>query len=337
MDLRTQYLGLELKHPIVASASPLSKTLDGIKRMEDAGASAIVLFSLFEEQIRADNEAFDYLSEAGTESFAESLSYFPAVEDYRIGPDSYLELIRQATAACSVPIIASINGVTNSGWTEYSQLMVEAGAKAIELNIFHIPADITISGRDVEQRYVDVVARVRAAVKAQLAAPADRDALTGDGDRSLIGAATREVSQRNRERVHDGCQDRPQRDEFAEGHQMRLSISLTRRCARADDAVEVAAIRSPLGQADEYVGVAFSRMLRDAFEECGRHFLQKHRDGGLRHHDKARLTRGAHHRVVKLQGRHDLFGLQTQVVFCQVTDCGTLVDQWMGCFKEGCH
>lgn len=189
MDLRTQYLGLELKHPIVASASPLSKTLDGIKRMEDAGASAIVLFSLFEEQIRADNEAFDYLSEAGTESFAESLSYFPAVEDYRIGPDSYLELIRQATAACSVPIIASINGVTNSGWTEYSQLMVEAGAKAIELNIFHIPADITITGRDVEQRYVDVVARVRAAVKAPVSVKLNPFfSSTGEMARRLVDA-----------------------------------------------------------------------------------------------------------------------------------------------------
>lgn len=189
MDLRTQYLGLELKHPIVASASPLSKTLDGIKRMEDAGASAIVLFSLFEEQIRADNEAFDYFSEAGTESFAESLSYFPAVEDYRMGPESYLELIRQATAACSVPIIASINGVTNSGWTEYSQLMVEAGAKAIELNIFHIPADIAISGRDVEQRYVDVVARVRAAVKAPVSVKLNPFfSSTGEMARRLVDA-----------------------------------------------------------------------------------------------------------------------------------------------------
>lgn len=189
MDLRTQYLGLELKHPIVASASPLSKTLDGIKKMEDAGASAIVLFSLFEEQIRAENEAFDHLSEVGTESFAESLSYFPAVEDYRIGPDSYLELIRQATAACSVPIIASINGVTNSGWTEYSQLMVEAGAKAIELNIFHIPADIAISGRDVEQRYVDVVARVRAAVKAPVSVKLNPFfSSTGEMARRLVDA-----------------------------------------------------------------------------------------------------------------------------------------------------
>ena len=118
MDMKTTYLGLELKHPIVASASPMSRTLDGIRRMEDAGASAIVMFSLFEEQIRYENEALDYLTEAGTETFAESLTYFPSVQDYRVGPDSYLELIRAASQACEVPIIASLNGVTSSGWTE---------------------------------------------------------------------------------------------------------------------------------------------------------------------------------------------------------------------------
>lgn len=166
MDLRTNYLGLDLVHPLVASASPLSKTLDGIKRLEDAGSSAIVLFSLFEEQIRYENESFEFLSAAGAESFGEAISYFPQVEDYRVGPESYLELIRQASRACSVPIIASLNGVTTAGWTDYARLMVEAGAKAIELNIFYIPADITTSGRDVEQRYVDIVKAVSGAVSA---------------------------------------------------------------------------------------------------------------------------------------------------------------------------
>lgn len=169
VDLRTKYLGLELKHPIVASASPMTSSLDGIKRLEDAGVSAVVLASLFEEQLRYENEAFDYLSEAGTESFAESLSYFPDVGDYRVGPEAYLELIRKATEQCRIPIIASLNGVTSTGWTEYPQMMVSAGAKAIELNIFHIPADVTLSGRDVEQRYIDVVKAVRGSVSVPVA------------------------------------------------------------------------------------------------------------------------------------------------------------------------
>ncbi|MCU0839903.1 MAG: dihydroorotate dehydrogenase-like protein [Rhodospirillales bacterium] len=168
MDLSTTYLGLSLEHPIVASASPLSKSLEGIKRLEDAGAAAVVLFSLFEEQLRYENESFEYLAAAGAESFAESLSYFPAVADYRVGPDSYLDLLRRASEACSIPIIGSLNGVTDTGWTEYAKLMIEAGAKAIELNIFHIPADISESGRDVEQRYVDVVSAVRGAIAAPL-------------------------------------------------------------------------------------------------------------------------------------------------------------------------
>lgn len=169
MDLQTTYLGLKLKHPIVASSSPISRSLDGIKRMEDAGAAAITLFSLFEEQIRVENESFDFLSEAGTESYAESLSYFPDVGDYRVGPDSYLELIRQASAACAVPIIASLNGTTSAGWTDYARLMAEAGAKAIELNVYYIPADLDTSGRDVEQRYVDVIRSVRSAVSVPIA------------------------------------------------------------------------------------------------------------------------------------------------------------------------
>ena len=168
MDLKTTYLGLELKHPIVASASPISRTLDGIRRMEDAGASAVVMFSLFEEQIRYENESLDYLTEAGTEAFAESLTYFPSVQDYRVGPDSYLELIRAASKACDIPIIASLNGVTNSGWTEYAREMIEAGAKAIELNIYYIPADLTVTGREVEQRYIDVVKAVRSSIKAPI-------------------------------------------------------------------------------------------------------------------------------------------------------------------------
>ena len=132
-------------------------------------AAAVVLFSLFEEQIRYENESFDALSEAGTESFAESLSYFPAVGDYRIGPESYLDLIRRASEQCSIPIIGSLNGVTSAGWAEYAKLITEAGAKALELNIYYIPADLRTTAREVEDRYIDIIKLVRGATAAPIA------------------------------------------------------------------------------------------------------------------------------------------------------------------------
>lgn len=164
VDLSTTYLGLPLAHPVVASASPLSHTLDGILSLEDGGAAAIVLFSLFEEQIRCENEALDHLTEFGTESFAESLSYFPEVSNYEVGPDAYLDLIRRARDATDVPIIASLNGTTLSGWTDHALLMQQAGAQAIELNIYHIPADLNVTGAEVEQRYVEIVESVTGTV-----------------------------------------------------------------------------------------------------------------------------------------------------------------------------
>ena len=164
MDLRTTYMGMELQHPIVASASPLSGSVASIKRLEDAGAAAVVMFSLFEEQLQHESAALEYLMTAGTESFAESLNYFPEMDDYTVGPDSYLELLRQASAAVDIPIIGSLNGITNTGWIEYAQLMQEAGAKGVELNIYYIPADLTTSGREVEERYVEIVKAVKAAV-----------------------------------------------------------------------------------------------------------------------------------------------------------------------------
>ncbi len=164
MDLQTHYLGLALKHPLVASSGPLSSTVDGVRRLEDGGASAIVLASLFEEQLRHENAFFDHLLEAGTEQFPESLSYFPEVEDYYVGPDTYLKLVSDCVAAVDVPVIASLNGITKTGWVEYAKEIAGAGAKAIELNIFYIPADITLSGAEVEQRYIDVVKSVADAV-----------------------------------------------------------------------------------------------------------------------------------------------------------------------------
>ena len=168
-DLTTRYLGLPLRHPIVASASPISKSLDGIRRLEDAGAAAIVMFSLFEEQIRQENAALEHLSGLGTDSFAEALSYFPAAAEYEVGPDAYLELIRSAKDAVGVPIIASLNGTTSTGGTRYAHMMQQAGADAIELNVFHIPADPMVESAQVEQRYIDIVSAVRSAVSLPLA------------------------------------------------------------------------------------------------------------------------------------------------------------------------
>jgi len=169
MDLKTTYMGLELQHPVVASSSPLSGTLDGIKRLEDGGAAAIVMFSLFEEQIRHENEAFSHLMESGTLSFAESLSYFPAVEDYPVGPESYLNLLRRAAESVDIPVIASLNCVTSEGWIDYARQMEQAGAKGLELNIYGIEADLDVSGTEVEARYFDILTAVKSTVSIPVA------------------------------------------------------------------------------------------------------------------------------------------------------------------------
>jgi dihydroorotate dehydrogenase (fumarate) len=164
MDLRTTYMGLPLKHPIIASASPLSEKLENFKRMEDAGAAAVVMFSLFEEQIKRENAAIEHLITAGTNSFAESLSYFPDFDDYETGPEEYLNLLRQASEAVDIPVIGSLNGITNEGWVDTARMMQEAGASGIELNIYYIPANLYMSGREVEQRYVEILKAVKGSV-----------------------------------------------------------------------------------------------------------------------------------------------------------------------------
>jgi dihydroorotate dehydrogenase (fumarate) len=169
MDLTTTYMGLSLKNPVVASASPLSETLDGMKRLEDGGVGAIVMFSLFEEQIRFENEAFSELMETGTFSFAESLSYFPEIDAYDVGPDNYLELVRGAAQDLDVPVIASLNCVTSEGWIAYAKQLQDAGAAGLELNIYGLQADIGVSGAEVEQRYVDIVTAVKSAVSIPVA------------------------------------------------------------------------------------------------------------------------------------------------------------------------
>lgn len=164
MDLSTRYMGLELSHPVVASASPLSETLDGIKQLEDAGAAAVVMFSLFEEQIRHENDAFDHFLEHGTLSFAESLSYFPKIDARPAGPDSYLDLLRRASQAVEIPLIASLNCVSGEGWVDYARQLEQAGAAGLELNVYAIEADLGRSGREVEQRYLDILTMVKGSV-----------------------------------------------------------------------------------------------------------------------------------------------------------------------------
>ena len=164
MNLTTRYMGLTLKNPIVASASPLSQSLDTIRRLEDHGASAVVMFSLFEEQIRHDMDSLEHFMSVGTESFGEALSYFPVVDEHAVGPTQYLELLRKASAAVDIPIIASLNGTSDRGWTDFATLMQEAGAKGIELNIYYIPTAMDRTGAQIEEQYLDVVARVKSAV-----------------------------------------------------------------------------------------------------------------------------------------------------------------------------
>ncbi len=170
MDLRTTYLGFDLKNPLVASASPLARELSNIRRMEDAGAAAVVLNSLFEEEINQESRALDrYLSD-GTESYAEALTYFPEAPSYKaIGPDAYLEHIFRAKQAVDIPIIASLNGVSSGGWIHYAKEMQGAGADAIELNIYYLPTRIDLTGAEVEKMYVDLVRDVRASIDIPIA------------------------------------------------------------------------------------------------------------------------------------------------------------------------
>jgi len=169
MDLTTNYLGLVLKSPLIASASPLNGDVANIRLLEDNGAAAIVLPSLFEEQIEAEMAETERFVTAGTESFAEALSYFPQAAARYAGVDRYLNLIRSATGAVDIPVIASLNGMSDSGWTDYARLAQDAGADAIELNIFFVPADVTEDGRTVEERYLDIFRSVQDVVDIPIA------------------------------------------------------------------------------------------------------------------------------------------------------------------------
>ncbi|HXW13637.1 MAG TPA: dihydroorotate dehydrogenase-like protein [Terriglobia bacterium] len=169
IDLTTKYLGMTLKNPLVVSASPLSADVGNIRRMEDSGASAVVLPSLFEEQIQVESNTLDHFLWQGTESYAESLTYMPDMEGYKLGPDGYLEHLRRSKQAVKIPIIGSLNGVSTGGWVGYAKKIEEAGADALELNIYFIPTDVEMSGGQVEQMYVDLVSKVKASVSIPVA------------------------------------------------------------------------------------------------------------------------------------------------------------------------
>ncbi len=164
IDLSTKYLGLQLRTPLVASASPLSHEIDGICRLEDAGASAVVLYSLFEEQLRLEALELNDRLTLGTESFAEAVSFFPQPSEFHMGPESYLNHIQRAKKAVSIPIIASLNGATVGGWTEYAREIEQAGADAVECNIYFLATDPDVSAGEIEQRYIDILTAVKSAV-----------------------------------------------------------------------------------------------------------------------------------------------------------------------------
>ena len=165
MDMTTTYMGLSLRNPVIASASPLNGDIEMLRALEDHGAGAVVLPSVFEEQITADQRHFEFLTECvSANGTAEAQSYFPRYDGYGFGPDGYLEIVRRAKAAIEIPVIGSLNCVSNASWVDYATLIQEAGADAIELNIYFIPTDLTLTGGEVEHRYLDILRAVKTAV-----------------------------------------------------------------------------------------------------------------------------------------------------------------------------
>src|SRR5512138_2587729 len=164
IDLSTRYLGLSLTSPLVASASPLGESLDNIRAMEDAGAAAVVLHSLFEEQLDVEGTHLDPYLTQGAESYAEARDYFPDLSGYNLGPDAYLECVRRAKETVRIPVIASLNGVSTGGWIDYAKKIEQAGADALELNIYTIPTDPNVTAAEVEQQYINLVRDVKSSI-----------------------------------------------------------------------------------------------------------------------------------------------------------------------------
>lgn len=169
MDLSTTYMGLKLRNPIVPSASPLSRSIDSIRHMEDMGAGAVVMYSLFEEQIVHESLALDHFISYGSNSYAEALSYFPTAHEFNLGPNEYLEHLFRAKQAVNIPVIASLNGVSLGGWIDYARLMEQAGADGLELNLYFLATNPEMSAQAVEQDYVDVLKAVKATVRIPVA------------------------------------------------------------------------------------------------------------------------------------------------------------------------
>lgn len=170
MDLETTYLGLRLKNPIVPSASPLSRHISTLKRMEDAGAGAVVLYSLFEEEINQESQMLDQFLSQGANTYPELSAFFPEATSYRmVGPDAYLEHIHKAKKILDIPVIASLNGVSTGGWIDYARKIEEAGADALELNIYFLATNVDLPGSDIEQIYLDVLRDVRASIDIPIA------------------------------------------------------------------------------------------------------------------------------------------------------------------------
>ena len=169
MKIQTTYMGMELNSPIIVSACTLSEQTDNIVKMEDNGAGAVVMFSLFEEQIRKEEARFKGVMSETTYAFPEALDYFPDLEDFNVGTDDYMENIRKAKERVKIPIIGSLNGITNEGWIDYSKMMEQAGADGIEVNIFFIPGDIAMSSSEVEHRYLNIISAIKQTVKIPVA------------------------------------------------------------------------------------------------------------------------------------------------------------------------
>ncbi len=169
LDLTTEYMGLKLQSPLVVSSNPLSQKADNIAAMEDAGAGGVVLFSLFEEQIRQEAAKVESVYSATADSFAEASGFFPDLDDYAVGTGQYLELIREAKERVDIPVIASLNGVTPEGWIEYAREIEQAGADGLEINVYFIPANVRMTSADVEKRYLDIVQIVRETVELPVA------------------------------------------------------------------------------------------------------------------------------------------------------------------------
>ena len=169
IDLTTKYLGLDLKNPLVASSSTLSKKFENIKKMEDAGLSAVVLYSLFEEEIQHESLELNYFLNRGTESFPEAITYFPEMDDFNLSEEKYLDIIRKAKESVEIPIIGSLNGISNSGWIKHARRIEEAGADALELNLYFVATDLDVSAADMENSYLEVVRAIRREIRIPLA------------------------------------------------------------------------------------------------------------------------------------------------------------------------